>query len=292
MSRDTKPFFIVSSGRSGTQLMEKVFGLYPQVEMHHEYLCTHVQPLAVRYYMGLISLDEVCQELSTYHGAAINYSTRGFWGDSSNKLSWLIEALDRLFPNAKFIYIVRDGRKVTSSFFHKLGHECYDDRSTNILQNHIDHPDQLSAPPPEKKYWWNLPPAGSAMAHEFRGFNQFQRICFHWGEVNRWIQRTLAPLGESRKRIYKLEELVSNPDAVEDMLSFLGLPIDQEIFSLIKHPHNVGTPIDRLLTDEQRLDLMTIAGDVMRQFGYDRTEEYRMEYDSIPEPEPSWATSP
>jgi len=292
MSENTQPFFIVSSGRSGTQLMEKVLGMYPQVEMHHEYLCTHVQPLAVRYYMGLISLDEVCDAFATLHGSSILYCARDFWGDSSNKLSWLIEALDRLFPNAKFIYLVRDGRKVTSSFFHKLGNECYDDRSMTILRHYMDHPDQFPSPPPEKKYWWNLPPVGTAMADEFRGMNQFQRMCFHWGEVNRWIQRTLAPISEARKRVYKLEELVSDPYVVHDMLSFLGLPMNQEICSLIKHPHNVGIPIDRLLTDDQRSDLMRIAGDVMKQFGYDRSEESRMVYDSIPEPELSWATSP
>jgi len=242
--------------------------------------------------MGLISLDEVCNALTCLHGAGIFYSSRDFWGDSSNKLSWLIEGLDRVFPTAKYIYIIRDGRKVTSSFFHKLGHECYDDRSTQVLQEYCDNREACLPPPPEKKYWWNLPRPGTPLASEFRQFNQFQRICFHWGEVNRKIQQSLSRIPGDRKRTYKLENLVSDSHLVEDLLKFLGLPMDQEICRLIKHPHNVGIPIDRLLTEEQRLDLMRIAGDVMRGFGYDQTEEYRMAYDTSPAPEPSWAVSP
>ena len=280
MSQATQPFFIVSSGRSGTQMMEKLLGMYPQVDMHHEYVCTHVQPLAVRYYMGLVSLDEVCDTLAGLHGAAVFYSERELWGDSSNKLSWLIEGLDRVFPTAKFIYLVRDGRKVTSSFFHKLGNECYDNRSTQILQAYIDDPVNCPTPPPEKKYWWNLPQPDTALAEAFRSYDQFQRMCFHWGEINRWIQAKLAAINPEQQRTYKLEELARDRDQLHDLLAFLGLPIDEAICSMMDCPHNVGIPIDYPLTSQQRSQLMNIAGDVMRTFGYDRTEEYRMTYEA------------
>lgn len=56
MSVTTQLFFIVSSGHSRTQMMEKLSQAFPSVEMHHEYLCIHVQPLAVRYYVGLASI--------------------------------------------------------------------------------------------------------------------------------------------------------------------------------------------------------------------------------------------
>lgn len=54
MTASTRPIFIVSSGRSGTAMMEKLFNAFPQVEMHHEYMVNHVQPAAVKYYLGLI----------------------------------------------------------------------------------------------------------------------------------------------------------------------------------------------------------------------------------------------
>jgi len=274
----TQPFFIVSSARSGTKMMEKLLGRFENVEMHHEYLCTHVQPLAVRYYMGLISLDKVCDILEGLHGAAIRYSDKELWGDSSNKLSWLIEPLDKLFETAKFIHLVRDGRKVVSSYYHKLNNECYDDKSTSILQAHIDDPARYPAPPPEKKYWWNLPRPGTSLCDEFRQYTQFQRICFHWAEVNRFILDKLKNIEPKRKRIYKLEELVKTPELVKDMLEFLGLPYTDEDFAILQRPHNVSVPEDYPLTEEQIRQFYNIAGDMMRYFGYDKSAEYRVVY--------------
>src|SRR5262245_12827370 len=99
MGVPTSPFFVVSSGRSGTAMMERLFSCFPQVEMHHEYMVHHVQPAAVKYHMGLIGLGEATHALRATHGAAVHYSESPIWGDSSNKLSWLIPVLDRMFPD-------------------------------------------------------------------------------------------------------------------------------------------------------------------------------------------------
>src|SRR5580692_11330014 len=130
------PFFIVSSGRSGTAMLHKALSSKPNVEIHHEYAVQITQPLAVKRYLGMIEETEARQTLEETFGAAIAQSRAAYWGDSSNKLSWLIPDLARLFPQARFVHLVRDGRKVASSYFHKLGAECYDDRSTAIFQAH------------------------------------------------------------------------------------------------------------------------------------------------------------
>src|ERR1700744_5902762 len=112
MSPTTQPFFIVSSGRSGTAMLHKVLETAGDIEMHHEYTVQIAQPLAVRRYQKIISAADVTQILRDTHASAIRYSTAAHWGDSSNKLSWLIPELAALLPNAKFIHLVRDGRKV------------------------------------------------------------------------------------------------------------------------------------------------------------------------------------
>ena len=124
--------------------------------MHHEYMVQITQPLAIKRYLGFIGETECRRVIAETHGAAIRYSESTHWGDSSNKLSWLIPDLAALFPKARFVHLVRDGRKVCSSYFHKLAAECYDDRSTAIFQAYLDDP-ALPAPPPEKKYWWPVP---------------------------------------------------------------------------------------------------------------------------------------
>ena len=53
-----RPFFIVSSGRSGTAMLHKALSASPLVEMHHEYSVQVTQPLAVRRYLGLADSRE------------------------------------------------------------------------------------------------------------------------------------------------------------------------------------------------------------------------------------------
>jgi len=274
----TRPFFIVSSGRSGTAMLHKALSAAPGVEMHHEYMVHIVQPLAVRRYMDRVSAGEAQSVLHSTHAAAVHYSEAAQWGDSSNKLSWLIPELAALFPEARFVHLVRDGRKVAGSYYRKLWRECYDDRSTAILQAHADDPARNPAPPPEKKYWWPLPRRADSMAYAFRSFDQFGRIAWHWAEINRVILASLSTIPSERQHFVRLEDLHACPESVRALYRFLNLDYRDETYSLFKRPHNVNKPEDRLLSDAQRAQFGDIAGAMMLALGYADRVEYAMNY--------------
>ena len=273
-----RPFFIVSSGRSGTAMLHKALSAVPGVEMHHEYMVQITQPLAVRRYLGLIGAEETARLVAETYGAALRYSDAAHWGDSSNKLSWLIPDLAAAFPRARFVHLVRDGRKVASSYFHKLGDECYDDRSTRILQANYDDAAACPAPPPEKKYWWPLPRRGSADAGRFRDFSQFERICWHWAELNRLVLEELSRIPAERTLFVRLEELRSSPSEVRGLYEFLGLPYRDEAYGVFARPHNVNRPEDRLLDAKQRAQFEAVAGDMLARLGYADKPEYVVNY--------------
>ena len=278
MTAKTEPFFIVSSGRSGTAMLHKALSAVADVEMHHEYMVHYVQPLGVRRYLGLAESHEVLKTLGQTHSAAIAYSAAAHWGDSSNKLSWLIPELADLLPSAKFIHLTRDGRKVTSSYFHKLGDECYDDRSTAILQAHCSDPEGSPAPPPEKKYWWPVPRRDDPNAEKFRGFNQFERIAWHWVEINRVILDSLAPLSEDRHFFVRLEDLAMSSRPVQSLFEFLNLSYRDQHFLAFTRPHNVNRPEDHLLVPEQRAAFDRLATPMMERLGYAERAEYVVNY--------------
>jgi len=246
--------------------------------MHHEYMVHVTQPLAIRRYLGLISQEDTIRVLAQTHGAAAHYSSAAHWGDSSNKLSWLIPDLAGLLPDAKFIHLVRDGRKVTGSYFRKLGEECYDERSTAILQAHYDDPTRVPAPPPEKKFWWPVPRKGDPQGRTFRQFGQFERICWHWAEINRVILEALAELPASRQMFLRLEELRTSPSAVKGLYDFLNLHYRDDAFAVFARPHNVNRPEDRLLDAHERERFDTIAGAMMERLGYAERAEYVVNY--------------
>ena len=270
------PLFIVSSGRSGTQMFERILSTQPEIESHHEYLCTNVQRIACLWVMKKIDRNQALLELEEIYLPALTYCSAPIFADSSNKVSWIIELLVELFPESRFIYTVRDGRKVTSSYFHKLNDECYDDRSVDILRGFVDN--NLLAPPTEKKYYWPLPIRSDPAFDRFYNMDQFGRICWHWGAINRSIINQLQGVRPDRQFFCRLEDLVSNEDVVRRMWKFLDLEYKPEIFLMLQRPHNINKPIDILLTPKQYEMLLAEAKDVIQRFGYDKEEEYSMRY--------------
>ena len=271
-----KPFFIASSGRSGTAMLHKALSAEPDVDMHHEFEVLTIQPLAVKRYLGFVDSAEATLVLAGTYGRAIAASGGRLWGDSSNKISWLIPELAALLPEAKFVHLVRDGRKVASSYFHKLGAECYDDASNAALQAYADG--CAPAPPAEKKYWWPVPRRGDALAPKFQKYEQFQRIVWHWAEVNKVITEALAALAPERTLFVRLEDLRAQPSKVRALYKFLGLRYCDEHFAAFARPHNVNRPEDKLLTQKQRAQFDAIASDAMTRFGYAESEEYVVKY--------------
>jgi len=257
-------------------MLHKALSAVPGVEMHHEYAVQITQPLAVKRYLGIADAAQTRRVLDESFGAAVRFAQGTHWGDSSNKLSWLVPELAALFPQARFVHLVRDGRKVASSYFHKLGGENYDDRSNAILQDWYDGKGAM--PPPEKPYWWPVPRRNDPMAGVFRGFDQFQRICWHWAEINRVAKAALAVLPAERTLFVKLEDLTQSPDLLRTLYDFLGLPFRDSDAAVFARPHNVNKPEDRLLDAAQTARFEAIAGPVMAALGYAGTPEYAVAY--------------
>lgn len=272
----TRPIFIVSSGRSGTATLAKLFRRDSRIESHHEYLCTHIQKIACLRTMGYLSDEDCALSINEIYSAALTYSKKPIFLDSSNKLSWIIDILYKLFPNAKFIHIVRDGRKVASSYFYKLHDECYDDESVKILLNSVLKDKIL--PPPEKKYYWPVPIQDKIELESFLQLDQFGRICWHWGYVNKKIEYLLKVVPAKQKFFVKLEDLVLNKEILRELFNFVGATYEDEIHTLIQTPYNVNKPVDTLLDDSKKNILNQVAGDMLEKYGYKNSNEYKMSY--------------
>lgn len=282
MSAATIPIFVVGSGRSGTRSVFKLLSGIRSIEIHHEYLCTHVQQVATLYFMRMMDESTIKQEFMKLHGSAIYYSKAKYWVDCSNKLSWIIEPIFQLLPNARFVHLVRDGRKVANSYYQKLSDEMYDDDSVEIIQRWLADPDGLPMPPPEKKYWWNVPQADQPFAKEFQGFNQFQRACYQWVESNRVIIESLKRVPKEQQLLVKLEDLTSDREILKRFLSFFDVTYEEHYFEYLQTPQNVVFPMDFKLTEIQTEQFNQIASDMMQKLGYAGAKEYSVDYGTPP----------
>ena len=260
-------------------MIEKLLSRIDDVEIKHEYMCKTIQPLAFKYHLEIESENNILRKLEKIYGSAIYYSKKKKWGDVSNKVSWLIPLLNKIFPNAKFIFLVRDGRKVVSSFFNKLKDECYDDISFNIMNSWVNNPDKFPEPPHEKKYWWNVYKKSHPEYDIFMRYNQFERISNHWKNINLTIEKDLELIKNENKFFVRLEDLVTDEEKLKSMISFLGLKYQSSLLEILKKPHNVNVPLNFSLTKEQNKSFSKIAGRVMSNYGYSFDENYEVIYD-------------
>lgn len=275
---DTLPVFILGSGRSGTFQMVRMLENIKGIQAHHEYLFENILKPAALYRMGVIGDKEIKALLKETHVPAVYYANTPVWLDSSNALPWIVKPLYELFPNARFIHLLRDGRKVVSSFYHKFTEMVYDDQCVNIVKHWLANPNTVPSPPPEKKYWRPFPVKGEKYFEEFAFHNRFQRLCYYWQDCNMRIRESLAVVPDAQKLSIHLEDLVSDPATLARFLDMIGVAYDDKYMQVLKRPVNVAIPQNFPLTEQERLEFERIAGDAMKVFGYDALVEYQVAY--------------
>jgi len=230
--------------------------------------------------MGLVDLEFVHRALQDLHGSAVYWSEESLWIDCSNKLTWIIQPLIEVFPDALFINLVRDGRKVANSFIRKLGDEMYDDKSVAVLTEWLENKETHPMPPPEKRYWWNIPRGTMPMAAKFPEFDQFQRAVYHWVEANRVASQSLSQFVSQEQYItIRLEDLVASKQTLQELCEFVDLELDDSYWTALQRPENVIYPMDAKLTAKQQEQFAALAEKTMVELGYDLSEpEYSVDY--------------
>jgi hypothetical protein len=253
----TEPAFIFGPGRCGTKLIQEVFeSVFWDLEIHHEYRCVDVAKLTCDKAVG----RNVQEGVKRIYKPAIHYSDKSHWIDCSNKTSFLLDDLKVIWPQSRFVYLMRDPRKVVASYFNKLYPEVYTDKGRKVLWKYYKQGDP--EPPMEKQYWWPL------FAH--KDTNQWWSIISYVKEVHMcWI---------SAKRDYpnnvmavRLEDLVGDGGGrLQGMLDFLGLqsiPMsNQAIYEMLQTPVNVHEPFNPTLAEEDLDDIRFSMGSAFKDF--------------------------
>lgn len=273
MSESTVPVFVVGSGRCGTHALYNVLRSVDGVEAHHQYATVETARLGAKWYHGWHS-SRLRDKLWQVYGPAVHYSRARLWVDVSNKAAWLVPLLVELFPSARFVHLVRDGRKVVSSYYHKLPEVAYPDRVQFQVLDYWRRYPAVPELPPEERYWWPVPRLPSFAQYE--GWSRFERLCWHWAEANEFA---LDELNERPRLLIHLEKLVKQPAQLRDLFNFLRLDCPDGLHAKLRRPDNVITPVDYPLTDDQVKTFWAMCGQTMGRLGYgSNSPEYRVDY--------------
>ncbi|MBI3463392.1 MAG: sulfotransferase [Planctomycetes bacterium] len=277
----TCPVFILSAGRSGSQLLWKALAAIEGVASHHEFRLIDLKPQIVKYlfHRDQRHHSDLIDCIQEHYFPSIIQCDKPLWADNSYILAPVIQLLYERFPTAKFVHLLRSGVKVVASWYYKLTNEIYDDESTRSLHDFLTGRSR-NEPPHEKKYWWYIPPPDDPDYATFMRHDQFERVCYHWYKTNHWISSQFAKLPPASQAVVRLEDLAREEEVLRGLWEFLGIKYDRDHFGWFTKPFNVHTPRNYTLDNSQLRRFERIAGTLMTRYGYDASDQYQLAYDN------------
>lgn len=193
-------FFALSTGRAGSRTLAAILSQSATCTCLHE---PHPQLIeeSARYRYGELETKELVRLLR----ASRREAEDRVYGETSNRLALVVPVLREAFPEARYVWLVRDGRDVVSSAVQR---GWFDTGRSDY--------------PPNEWERWRL--RGDLVADvseaDWASWTAFRRVCWLWAYTNRLIEHDLADGGVERPRIVRLERL---PDELDGLADHLGI---------------------------------------------------------------------
>lgn len=202
--------FIVSTGRSGsksiTQILSRISGCTCKHEPPPELI---LETSGYRY--GEVNARHI--ETMLMETRLVN-ADRDLYCESNQTLSLIIPILATTFPEARFIWLIRNGLDQVASAYAK---QWYSGHSENF--------DRYEDSPPLERTWINGRVEGDRCGDLSRdlweNLDRFGKCCWYWTYVNRVIESDLSHLDKRRFAIVKLEELATS---LPTLITWMGFP--------------------------------------------------------------------
>lgn len=189
--------FVVSTGRSGTKSLASYLTLSNKIKCVHE-----PEPVLIKestqYLYNEIIHEHMVQILKVTRPETIMNRE---YAESNNKLSFVLPAINEAFPEAKIVWLIRDGREVVSSFY-SLGFYDPAFKEMNLWHQWMISGEKLNYNSTE----WNK-------------LSSFGKCCWYWYFTNRLIENNLKQFFSGKSLLLVLEELDNNIGNLEEFLS-------------------------------------------------------------------------
>lgn len=284
-----QPFFILSNPRSGSSLLRVICDSHPEITVPPE--CGFTEWWYEKYKDWKSKdnktkrLDIFCLDLESsrkfetwdfdfqhFKNLVMDYKPQNYadlvalvhisfglkknkkikvWGDKNNYFINKTDLLDRLFPEAKFIFIVRDGRDVATSYI-------------SLKNLKTDSP-----------YAPKLP-------------SEINEIALEWKENNTKVISFLSGLEENNILTLRYEDLVIGlEDNCKLICDFLNVPFDAQMLEYykigleplhtldwkkktLKSPDKLAIGKYKKLLSSEEIGLFnSLAGKKLKEFGYE-----------------------
>jgi hypothetical protein len=252
--RNARCLYILSTGRTGTTSLEKLFKLVPGMAVYHE-----LPPFNVTTTIeALHHVHEDPERFARYfrkHRAGIigSHHRRGEVFVETNNFKYLSPVIADLLPGARFVHLYR--------------HPADYVRSGMRRNWYVSHPwDSFRLRPAEDDPWYTA----------WQDWPPFHKICWFWKTANQTFLNFMKTQPESRVASVKFEELFDGKSSVyERFFHIIGVeppaePLARECLATpFNAQHDGDFPRYSEWSRSQKDTLREIAGDVMNELGYE-----------------------
>jgi hypothetical protein len=256
-----RPIFVVGAPRSGTTFLGSRIGMVPEISYHFEPRLTKAAAAFVD--QGLWSERTASRVFRANYSALLLAGLHGGlrFAEKNPENCFIIPFLTRVFPDASFISIIRDGRDAAVSLAEKpwLSAEA-------AGSGQRGRGGQEWGPVPR---FWVEP----ERREEFTQVSDLERAIWCWRRFTTAALDGTAQLPPERHHEVRYEALVSDPDsAVEPLADFLELGGDgREALRTALHEADPGS-VGRFRSRVSQPELEAMhrqAGPLLKQLGYD-----------------------
>lgn len=200
--------FVVGTGRSGTKAMAMNINKVDGGQAYHDAFIP-VQFVAMDYYNGKITKESAMKKLSEMFSFT-EYVPSNYLVFSDHKYSAIIPLLNELFPEAKFINLIRKADGFINS---ALARGWYSDNEVSQkLENREEDLNILLRTFPKFN--------NQLSSEDWMAMNAFERNCWYWSSWNKMIIDFLKPIPADQVLTLRLEELGED---IFPLLEFLGI---------------------------------------------------------------------
>ena len=255
-----RPIFIVGAPRSGTSFLGRCVAALPHVSYHFEPPATKA---AARYvYGGAWPFEEASSWYTTTYRWLLRARLDGDarFAAKTPRNSFIIPFLQRTFPNAQFVHILRDGRDAAWSHRQKPWMQDNQEVEGRDMGGHPYGP--------HARFW-----VEPDRVDEFESTTTLHRCIWAWRRHVEAILDAKQELASGQYFELRYEEFVRQPEEVADsLLDFLNVA-DREARRALHaqateaHTESIGRGPSAFTEEQQRI-VDEEAGGLLRRLGY------------------------
>jgi len=211
------PCFVLSTGRCGTALLTKIFKQHQGINVFHTPIpeLVYYSKYAYENNEKLFKEIKYIVDAARYDQIKKSFLLNKIFIETNNRITFFANQLAELYPNAKFIHLIRNPINFIKS---GIARNWYSGKNPHdeghiILNENVDI--------------WNR-------------YSQAEKIAWLWNETNLFVENFKLQIDIKRIHTIFAEDLFSNHEKTFNIFDFLNLTqiSDFKVESLIKNPVN------------------------------------------------------